>query len=336
MRIWPVTSSLRISTSLALVIISCLLLSRRASARDPGRVLVIAPDGSRLQRLLVGEIRTLGLEAIALPEATTLHDDAVTRAGGRAVLLVTPGSQGLEIWVVDRASGNLALRDVVSGLGESSAEDLAVLRTGELLRANLIEVPVPEAPPEPPAVPDRVTPAPLPAPEPRFGLSLGPAAAWGSRDLPPLPALVLQLSAFPSRSYALGVWATWSLPEQKAVSNGTALLATHLVGVRAMRMFSSPEAKWNAALGVGAALEWLHARGQSHPPYLADSDDHWTGTFLGNVEVGYAASPHFRILASLDAGASVDRTRLRVVGSDVAIWGPWLALGSVRAEVTWP
>jgi hypothetical protein len=335
MRIWPGTSSLRISRSLALVVISFVLMSRRAAAGEPSRVLVIAPEGSRLQRLLVGEVRTLGLEAIALPEATRLHDDIVMSAGSKAVLLVTPANQGLEIWVADRASGNLALRDVVSGLGERSAEDLAVLRTGELLRANLIEVPAPE-PPEPPLVPDRVTPAPRPPRESRFGLSFGPAAAWGSRDLPLLPALVLQLSTFPTPGYALGAWTTWSLPEQKSVSNGSASLSTHLFGVRAMRSFSSPERGWHAALGVSAALEWLHARGQSHPPYVTDSDDHWTGTFLGDVEVGYAPWSRFTISANLDAGASLDRTRLRVVGSDIAIWGSWLALGSVRAEVTWP
>jgi hypothetical protein len=298
-------------------------------------VLVIAPEGSRLQRLLVGEIRTLGLDAVALPEATTLHDDAVTSTGGRAVLLVTPASQDLEIWVVDRAGGNLVLRDVVSGLGDSSAEDLAVLRTGELLRANLIEVPAPE-PPEPPAIPDRPTPAPQPPREQRFGISLGPGAVWGSRDLPLLPALVLQLSTFPSRTFALGAWATWSLPEQKTAVDGSASLATHLFGVRAMRRFSWPEVRWSAALGVSTAIEWLHARGQAHAPYLADSDDHWTGALLGNFEVGYAPWSHFRIAAKIDTGASIDRTRLRIVGSDVAIWGPWLALGSLSAEVTWP
>jgi hypothetical protein len=120
------------------------------------------------------------------------------------------------------------------------------------------------------------------------------------------------------------------------VSAGSASLTAHLFGVRGMRRFSSPELRWHAALGVSAAIEWLHARGESRPPYLADSDDHWTGTFLGNVEVGYAPWSHLTISAGLDAGASLDRTRLRVVGSDVAIWGPWLALGSVRAEVTWP
>jgi hypothetical protein len=337
MRIWPGTCSLRISKRLALLVTSSVLLSFRASAREADRVLVIAPEGSRLQRLLVGEVQTLGLQPITLPETTTLRDDAVTSAHGTAVVLVKPYQQDLEIWVADRPNGGLVLREVVSVLGESNAEDLAVLHTGELLRANLIEVPAPPSP-EPPTLAETAKPPPPAPPEPtsRFGLGLGPALVWGSRDMPLLPGLAAEMSAFPGKGYALGVWATWTLPEEKGSIDGSASLAARIFGLQVERAFSSAGRTWRGALGVSAAAEWLHARGQTHTPFVADSDDHWTGALLGRASVAYAPISHLNVAAGVDAGASADRTRLRVVGSDVAIWGPWLAVGSLRLEVTWP
>lgn len=337
MQISPGTSSRNLKSLVVLVAVSCVLVTLRTWAAEPARVLVIAPAESRLQRLLLGEIRNLGLQPITDPEARA-PDDAVSRASrATAVVCVAASGQALEIWVADRVSGKLVLRESVQGLGESNAEDVAVLRTSELLRANLIEVAEPKPTPPPPAASTSTsTPLPPPVEARPLSVSVGPVLVWGSRELPPVPGALFEIAVSPRDTYALGLWGVWTLSQQKASTSGTAAVSPRYLGLNAIRTFVFSESRWRAGVGASVAAQWLHVEGKAPLPFRASTDDHFTAVFLAQAQIAYAPLSRLRIAADVDAGATSDRTRVRVVGNDVAIWGPLLVLGSVRVEVLLP
>src|SRR6185436_2860745 len=98
---------------------------------------------------------------------------------------------GTEVWVADRITGKTVIRDLVGATPESGPDDVA-LGAIELLRASLMELHSPTAPPSEaeltPAVRDLSFPVPaVPAkkPTPSLSLMVGPEVDLGLRSVGP-------------------------------------------------------------------------------------------------------------------------------------------------------
>jgi hypothetical protein len=326
---------------------ACCLTSWRQAAAEPARVLVIAPPESRLERRLAAEIGNLGLVALVGPQpvdaSEALSGEVLATAGAAAAVRVAASADALEIWVSERETGRVVLRETVLGLGEGSAEDVAVLRTGELLRANLANlIDVEPSKPAPPQ-PESARPAAAPAEVVRSQASPTEAAArWVVAAGPTLlvglsarPGALAGLGFEPRGGYAVDVWVAWAAADSVQSTAGSAAISPRHLGVGAVRLFGAPRARWRLALGGTAAVQWLYVTGRGLPGYVAGSDDHVTAALLGRGWLAYAPLPRLRFALDLHAGATWQRTRIRLAGVDVATWGRALALASLRAEVLW-
>jgi hypothetical protein len=312
------------------------LVPGRSTAGEPARVLVIAPPDSRLERQLAAEIANLGLVAVLrspqADAAATPLPEALAAMGAAAALRVADASDALEIWITRRDTGNAVLRETVPGLGDSSAEDVAVLRAGELLRANLIEV---ELPKPPPPAPEIVPPKAPPARVARWVAGAGPMVLIGQHSLSAQPGVLAGLGFEPRSSYAVDVWGAWAAADSGQTTAGSATISPRHFGLGAVRVFTAPAGKWRLALGGAAAVQWLHVEGRAQPGYAASSDNPVTAALLARGQLAYAALARLRVVLDLYAGATWQRARIRLAGEDVATWGRGLALGSLRAEVLW-
>jgi hypothetical protein len=315
---------------------ACCLMSWPSPAGEPARVLVVAPPESRLERLLAAEIGNLGLVALVRPRqadaATMPFVEALASAGAAAAVRVADAGDTLEIWIAERSTGRAVLRETVPGLGDSSAEDVAVLRASELLRANLIEVELPKpAPPAPEVVPPKAPPK-RPA---RWVAAAGPMLLVGQPSFATQPGIIAGLGFEPRSSYGVDLWFAWAATDSVQSTVGSARISPRHFGLGAIRIFTAPWTKWRLALGGSAAAQWLHVVGRAQPGYAAGSDHHVAAALLGRGQIAYAPLPRLRFALDLHAGATWQRTRIRLAGEDVATWGRGLALACLRAEVLW-
>lgn len=310
------------------------LVTWRSSAAAPARVLVMAPAQSRLERRLAAELDNLGMVALlAAPDASAVPSaELLASAGAFAALRVVDALDVLEIWMVERQTGRAVLRESLAGLAEGRAEDVAVLHAIEVLRAELIEM----DPPQPaPPVPEIAVPAAAePRPPGRWFVAAGPALLVGEHDLSPRPGLLAGLG-FEPRSYALEAWFAWAAQDTARSTAGSATISPRHLGLGALGIFGAPGAKWRLAAGGAVALQWLHVQGRAQPGYAAGSDDHVTVALLGRGQLVYAPLARLRCALDVQAGPLMQRTRVRLAGEDVAIWGRALVLTSLRAEVLW-
>jgi hypothetical protein len=312
------------------------LMTVGSSAGEPARVLVIAPPESRLERRLAAEIGNLGLVAVlrAQPDdaAAAPFAEALATAGAAAALRVADAGDALEIWITLRHTGGAVLRETVPGLGDSSAEDVAVLRAGELLRANLIEIEPPEPPPPAPPAPEVGHAQAAPVSAARWVAGAGPMLLWGGHTQ---PGVLVGLGFAPRSSYAVDVWGAWAAADSGQTTAGSATISPRHFGLGAVRIFTAPGGKWHLALGGAAAVQWLHVEGRAQPGYAASSDNPVTAALLGRGQLAYAVLARLRVTLDLYAGATWQRARIRLAGEDVATWGRGLALAALRAEVLW-
>jgi hypothetical protein len=121
---------------------------------------------------LRGELDSAGVEVRTIDSADTpdtpedLGRIAREYHAVAAIALVwVPGVEATDLWIADRMTGNFVHRRVdATSTGEKSVELLAI-RTAELIRASLVDIFVPPAPPTPtPAPPPPTPPPPTPPP----------------------------------------------------------------------------------------------------------------------------------------------------------------------------
>lgn len=166
--------------------LTCALHSASARAEGSGLVVILEPPPPRSAETeetftrLEAELRAGGfevrVETLATGETRTALEDAITRNDAAAAITIqqAPGSSGRpEVWVRDRLTGKLVVREDVAAEGSPS---VIAIHAVELLRASLIELRDP-APGQPPSddVPDPVKKliGPETGPPPR-----GPSSAW--------------------------------------------------------------------------------------------------------------------------------------------------------------
>ena len=125
-----------------------LMLSSRGYAAEVARIVIVSDSAdTTIIPLLRGELSQLGLEII---EIQTRSGDDVGRELSKttrdyhalAAFRVSVASHSVEVWIADRATGTVSLREVFSQGPDSSEEvRLVVLQAVELVRWSLKEPP---------------------------------------------------------------------------------------------------------------------------------------------------------------------------------------------------
>jgi hypothetical protein len=203
------------------LVASCLVWTSAAAhasqATAPTIVLVADRAEAEVIPLLRAELESLGLRVLVATNAVhgsipTELNQIARKNGAIAAFRVLVAQGVVEVWLADRVTGKVLLREVlVQTSVTKSAESVVVARAVELLRASLLELDIGEPPP------GEVTPPPgvervraYADQRARFGLYVGAVLLLGSTDFGPVPGLEGRLTWRPVPG--CGVAASAALP----------------------------------------------------------------------------------------------------------------------------
>jgi hypothetical protein len=247
---------------------------------------------------------------------------------------------GIEIWLVDRASGKMTFREVILGLYKpDEAPDVISVRMVETLRATLMEVEqqrqLAEASP-PRAVPLPATP-PAPAPAParpnRFTLSLGGGAAFSPGGVGALGYLSAAFAWRPTARLSLALdGALTPIDTRLRGPEGDARINWYLTGVSASFSATDPNAPFRLRSGAGVWLAWLAALGQADAPLEGRHTLSLSAVPHVDLGVCWSLTPRLGLGLDTSAGFSAPGARLDFAGREAATWGRPLWLSRLTLE----
>jgi hypothetical protein len=310
-------------------------------AEDRRLLVLLGPSEPAFWPWLRAELGSSGFKAqaaspVTFPPSVAEIEQLAAREDVVVGLAPLEAGAGIEIWLVDRASGKLTFREVILSLYKpGEAPDVISVRMVETLRATLMEVEQQRQLAE--ASPPRALPAPAAPPAPvrpsRFSLSLGGGAAFSPGGVGALGYL--------SAAFAWRVGTRLSLALDGALSpadttlrgpEGDARINWYLAGVSASFCATDPSAPLRLRSGAGVWLAWLAALGQAEA--LEENRRTLSLSAIPHLDLGLHWSLTRRLGLGLDgsAGFSAPQDRLDFAGREAATWGRPLWLGRLSLE----
>jgi hypothetical protein len=335
------------------------------TAAEPARILILIDDAQQeIARRLHAELGAAGFEVVAEPasmEETSRPalERAAREAGAVAALRVRQLPGSVEVWVTDRVTGKTVLREVVlppEGANDVDRDALVAVRVVELLRASLLEIesslpprgevatppaaaralvaPVRKpAPPAPAPAPVPTIVAETPAP-PRLRVGLGPAVGLSPGGFGPSGQAVLDLryAPVPHLDVALAVVAP-IVPVGVEADVGSATVVFTQFGAEVAFVLAPVDSEWNAALGVGTALSWMHVDGSADPPFEEHADDLLTAFPYARLLGSYGLSRIVRLVLDARIGGALPRPVVSIADRAEASWGRPAAIVGLDLEI---
>lgn len=327
-----------------------------ASAR-PRIVIVTNHADAAIVPLLQADLESLGLDVSRVdhgPDEVIPRDlTAAARTTGAVAgfrIIVAQGK--VEVWIADRVTGKIVLREILVQEHESSATELAtvVFQAVELLRVSLMELEAPHpshgevAPP-----PEIGEISGFPEAKGVFAIEAGPAALLASRDLGVQPTVRFALRwRLPwgqraehgkAARHSFQVAAHGALPITAAdVSGpeGAAEVRPMLFGASLLYAPVPAVARWQPLLGIGASALVVRAQGDAAFPRPEFSVTKVSPLALANAHVHLRVLDSFRLWAGIDAGASLVPPKLLFGPRVVAAFEPYLLQVGLGVEVAIP
>lgn len=253
------------------------------ASEGPATIVLVADHAdAEVVPLLRAELESLGLRVLVVAnraqQSIPSELNRVARQNGAiAAFRVLVAEGRVEVWLADRVTGKVLLREVlVQTSGTKTGESVVVARAVELLRASLLELDVGEPPhgevtPPPPVVVNRVVG--YSDERERFGLYVGGLALLASKDINPAASLEGRLTLRPAPRWGVAIGAAVPVTPVRHRVDG--------IGVAELtpRWFSAG-GRWEPDLGTpafGSALEigmgllWTHFGGvEAEDGYVID------------------------------------------------------------------
>ncbi|MCU0656187.1 MAG: hypothetical protein MUF64_13315 [Polyangiaceae bacterium] len=310
-----------------------LTFAEPASAEPRPRIVMVTNHAdAAIVPLLRSQLERLGLEVVQVDHGA---EEVIPRDLSRAArqhqavagfrVLVARGT--VEVWVSDRVTGKVGLREIVAQGADPIPDALVAIQAVELLRASLLELQAPTPPrgevPPPPALRALASYPPPPA-RPALHLGIGALVAPTS-NTSTLGHASAMVGARLAPWAATSIGATVRLPlgqGERPTEAGRILVSSWIFGLDLRR-----EVQWRNGLvhlagGPGLALQVTSAEGVP------------TGGFAGRTHRSLAPMPHLvgtlglgvtptlRVAAELLAGVSLHPLQLQVDEQQVERFGP--------------
>jgi hypothetical protein len=306
-----------------------------------------APAAKRLSKDLQG----LGLDVLVLkatPENSSGRESLERSArsvGAIAAVRLVPAGEGTEVWVADRVTGKTVIRDLVGGTPETGPDDVA-LGAIELLRASLMELHSPGAPPSDaeltPAVRDLsyavpVAPAePTKKPPPLLSLMVGPAVDLGLRSVGPAFGSHCAFWARIGAGFgARGFVSLPIVPERETIAEGEVTVSSSVMGLGLSYDYRRAENVFAPYIGLGVAAARVMTVGNATLPILSTSESAWYAGGYWQIGAGLALTQGVRIYLDGTALLLASAPGIRAGGRTVGRWGAPGVVGSMGIEVMW-
>lgn len=314
-------------------------------ADPPVIVLVTNHADARIVPLLRAELEAAGLTVITQDRGPLEISPSDLRDAARAhraiaAFRILVSSERFEIWLADRVTGKVVLREVlVSPSGEGRVTDIEiVLRAIELLRASLLELDAPhETRGEVEAPPEILTLATDDTDASRFGVRVSGAFLYAPGGLDPGVGLVVDLRGRLYDGLGVGILGTLPvLPQSTSAPEGTADLSVWTVGAYAAYRPHAPRALLQPSIAVGASALLVDIAGRPSGPRTSTTYTSWTFAPLVTAALGLAPLRNIHFVLEATGHFPVRPTAIFFEGREVAVFGPFLLSVSLGLEALFP
>jgi hypothetical protein len=303
----------------------------------PRLVLITNHRDAAIIPLLRSELESLELVVDTVESSATEelpHDLLRTGRTRNAVatirVLVSTGR--VEVWIADRVTGKVVLRDVLAEATSSKiSESTIVLRVVELLRASLMEADAPHAPRGEVKPPPKLFPVlGYPDAASRLHLELGPALLLSANGVGPMPMLEFDTGyRIFDHFTVVGSGAITFLPGNVQGAQGTAKIHARLFGVGLMAHARRSAASWQPFARVSMGLLSLEGRGVARSPYVGYQRDDIGFFAMAGGGTRLHLGRNVALAATVQALHSFAPVAMQFEQTTVARFGQFALLGSL-------
>ena len=244
----------------------------------------------------------------------------------------------VEVWIADRVTGKVVLRDVIEHSGAKVDETLVALRAVELLRGSLMELDAPHEPrgDVPPSPALRALARSMDDGE-RYALGVAGAGMWSEGGSTAVPALSLAVTWRAWRWFACRAWGVTALvPATLSAAEGSAAFTLRWAEIDALAVTPPSMGPWRGSVGIGIGLQAVAMEGRPIEPYWGESKTLWSLAPTLSASVAYVVAAPVRVVLGAWATSMLRFSRVQFAGRDVGRYGALVAGGSLGMEVTWP
>ena len=310
-----------------------------------------------LAKRLRGELELLGFSVI-LADPVAAHADRAAlneiarRSHAAIAVTAIPAAEGVEVSVLDRVTGKLLVREVLTReLGNENADGIVVVRVVELLRASLLEIALPhpsrgEIDPTPAvrrvaAVEVReavAAPATLAHQEPvrardqsfvdlggaryaEFAAAVGASSNVATTGIATTLALEARWQTRSRLAWGLVALLPFGPATLTSGNESSNVYSSLLAGGARLRL--SPSAsRLVVGVGGGAALSWFHLSGtRAAGTHQLQSDDLWVAGPYVDASVGWCLSVTVCVMGAVRGVVAFPEPVVAFAGRDVGSLG---------------
>lgn len=315
-----------------------------AAIDSPTLVLVTNHQDAAIIPLLRSELESLGLtvQTVDKGEAEVIPRDLRLAAHERnavAAVRVLVSSGVVEVWIADRVTGKVVLRDVLPQDANSKvSESTVVLRVVELLRASLMEVDAPHPPrgevKPPPALYKVVG---YPEATGRLRLELGSAIIASVGGVGPSLAAEFETGYRLSDHFtAHGFGVLSLLPGNIRGAEGTAKVNSRLITFG----FEAHTKPWASRVQMfaraGAGLLSLSSRGDAQSPYVGYQREDWGPALLAGVGTRFRLTRNIALCAAIQGLRAAHPVVMQFNDTSVARFGAFVTVTSLGVVLAVP
>jgi hypothetical protein len=305
-------------------------------------VLINDPADVSILPRLRAELGELGLDVRQIEKKSNevLPRDLVEAARRMEAIVafrVLISNKQVDVWIADRVTGKVVLREILSNDGGGLDERVVALRAVELLRVSLMELSAPHQSRGEIAAPAEVaTSASLWEEWDRYSLGLNGVVLWspgGSR--PGLGALI----SFAWHPSWLGVRLAGGSalePAQFIGPEGRGEITTRWATVNLTMQPALGWSKWRPRFTMGATLLATHLRGIAQAPRTASQNSILTVAPTINADIGWVLHRNFHVVLGIHYLRPLESAKIVFDERDVGLFGKHILFATLGLDFIFP
>jgi hypothetical protein len=301
-------------------------------------VVLLGPTEPKFWPWLRAELGSSGFsvqarKTVTLPPTPSAIEDAARGASAAIGVAPLEAGAGIEIWLVDPVTHQLAFRELILGLYQpNEAEDVVAVRMVETLRATLIELGQRRVGVE--AQPQLRPVATFRPPPPRWTLGIGGGSVFSPGGLGGVGFFDLSLdwAVTPRFSLLVNGGLTPFSTELRG-SQGTTSVDWRWAGAALSFCVTSPKLPVRLRAGAGAWLSLMTLNGQARAPFESRQLDVMSA--IPHLDLGVHGSVSHRLGVGFETsvGFSAPAVQVNFAGHEQTTWGRLLWHGRLLLEI---
>jgi hypothetical protein len=316
--------------------------------------LVADHEDASIIATLRAELSALGLQALVVPRGEhEMSPGKLTEAARQnhaiAAFRVLVEERRVEVWLADRVTGKVLLREVLMGkdTGKLQTDESAVVaRAVELLRASLLELDIDDRPRgdvHPPVnLPAQLQPQHAVAPPqnreqmPRWGISAGAELLAATSHAAFSSGLGVSLQWYATPNWALLARTTVPFSGSKYIApQGRAEVSPRWASLGLRYRTGKWSDRWQCWLESGLGLLLTDAVGIANTGYLARSTFNIDPVAYVGAEVNYSLSQPVSLALGMLGGPGLRPTKILFGEQLIDHYGRWLIISQAGLNLTW-